>query len=238
MLISPGTPALPPSLISGTGGPCRRNSEAAMAKTAGDVFVETLLRWGVDTIFGLPGDGINGIMEALRKRQDRIRFVQVRHEEAAAFMACGYAKYTGRLGVCLATSGPGRHPSAQRAVRRQDGRRSRCWPSPAMHVPRSDRHPLPAGRRSRQAVQGRGRLQRADHGPGARRERRRPRLPHGAGATRRRAHHDSRSTSRSRTVDDDERSKRNVAGPHVRRAGAAGAACPSDDDARARPPRS
>ena len=66
-----------------------------------------LLGWGVDVIFGLPGDGINGIMEALRTRQDRIRFVQVRHEEAAAFMACGYAKFTGRLGVCLATSGPG-----------------------------------------------------------------------------------------------------------------------------------
>src|SRR5262249_27920850 len=57
--------------------------------------------------FGLPGDGINGIMEALRTRQERITFVQVRHEESAAFMACGYAKYTGGLGVCLATSGPG-----------------------------------------------------------------------------------------------------------------------------------
>jgi pyruvate dehydrogenase (quinone)/pyruvate oxidase len=58
-------------------------------------------------VFGLPGDGINGIMEALRRHQDRIRFVLVHHEEAAAFMACGYAKATGRLGVCLATSGPG-----------------------------------------------------------------------------------------------------------------------------------
>src|SRR5207302_7568176 len=58
-------------------------------------------------VFGLPGDGINGIVEALRKRQDRIRFIHVRHEEAAAFMACGYAKFTGKLGVCLATSGPG-----------------------------------------------------------------------------------------------------------------------------------
>ena len=78
-----------------------------MATTAADVLIETLLGWGVDVVFGLPGDGINGIMEALRTRQDRIRFVQVRHEEAAAFMACGYAKFTGRLGVCLATSGPG-----------------------------------------------------------------------------------------------------------------------------------
>src|SRR5215831_16539709 len=57
--------------------------------------------------FTLPGDGINGIMEALRVRRNNIRFVQVRHEESAAFMACAYAKLTGRLGVCLATSGPG-----------------------------------------------------------------------------------------------------------------------------------
>lgn len=78
-----------------------------MANTAADILIETIISWGVDTVFGLPGDGINGIMEALRTRQEQIRFVQVRHEEAAAFMACGYAKYTGRLGCCLATSGPG-----------------------------------------------------------------------------------------------------------------------------------
>jgi pyruvate dehydrogenase (quinone)/pyruvate oxidase len=78
-----------------------------MATTAADILVESLIKWGVDIVFGLPGDGINGIMEALRTRQDKIRFIQVRHEEAAAFMACGYAKFTGRLGVCLATSGPG-----------------------------------------------------------------------------------------------------------------------------------
>src|SRR6185437_15451675 len=65
------------------------------------------IQWDVDTIFGLPGDGINGIIEALRLRKDKIRFIQVRHEEAAAFNACAYAKWTGRLGVCLATSGPG-----------------------------------------------------------------------------------------------------------------------------------
>src|ERR1700693_569338 len=75
--------------------------------TAADVLVERLIDWEVEVIFGLPGDGINGIMEALRTRQDKITFVLVRHEEAAAFMACGYAKYTGQLGVCLATSGPG-----------------------------------------------------------------------------------------------------------------------------------
>jgi pyruvate dehydrogenase (quinone) len=78
-----------------------------MAMTTADLLVERLIDWGVDTIFGLPGDGVNGIFEALRTRQDRIRFVQVRHEEAAAFAACGYAKYSRRLGVCLATSGPG-----------------------------------------------------------------------------------------------------------------------------------
>src|SRR5438093_5349538 len=75
--------------------------------TAADVLVEALIDWGVEVIFGLPGDGINGIMESLRTHQEKIRFVQVRHEEAAAFMACGYAKFTGRLGVCVATSGPG-----------------------------------------------------------------------------------------------------------------------------------
>ncbi len=78
-----------------------------MAKTTGDVIVDKLIGWGVDTAFGLPGDGINGIFEALRKNKDRIRFIQCRHEEAAAFAACGYAKFTGRLGVCFATSGPG-----------------------------------------------------------------------------------------------------------------------------------
>src|SRR5437870_3072565 len=75
--------------------------------TAGEVLVERLIDWGVEVIFGLPGDGINGIMEALRIHQDNIRFIQVRHEESAAFMACGYAKFTGKLGACLATSGPG-----------------------------------------------------------------------------------------------------------------------------------
>src|SRR5947207_2055483 len=78
-----------------------------MAVTAADVLIDTIRDWGVDTIFGIPGDGINGIMEALRKREREIRFIQVRHEEAAAFMACAYAKFTGKLGVCLATSGPG-----------------------------------------------------------------------------------------------------------------------------------
>jgi pyruvate dehydrogenase (quinone) len=78
-----------------------------MAQNVADLLVERLIAWEVDTVFGFPGDGINGIFEALRVRQEKIKFIQVRHEEAAAFAACGYAKYTGRLGVCLATSGPG-----------------------------------------------------------------------------------------------------------------------------------
>ncbi len=75
--------------------------------TAADILIEVLIDWGVEVIFGLPGDGINGIMESLRTHEDKIRFIQVRHEEMAAFMASAYAKFTGELGVCLATSGPG-----------------------------------------------------------------------------------------------------------------------------------
>src|SRR5437879_4307886 len=78
-----------------------------MSTIASELLVERLAEWGVDTVFGLPGDGINGIMEGLRRHRDKVRFVLVQHEEAAAFMATGYAKLTGRLGVCLATSGPG-----------------------------------------------------------------------------------------------------------------------------------
>ena len=81
-------------------------SEYENMRTA-DILVDSLLDWKVDVIFGLPGDGINGFIEALRLRKNRIKFVLVRHEESAAFMACAYAKYTGKLGVCVATSGPG-----------------------------------------------------------------------------------------------------------------------------------
>jgi pyruvate dehydrogenase (quinone) len=78
-----------------------------MAAIAAEVLVARLADWGVDTVFGLPGDGINGIMEGLRRNSDKVRFVLVHHEEAAALMATAYAKATGRIGVCLATSGPG-----------------------------------------------------------------------------------------------------------------------------------
>jgi pyruvate dehydrogenase (quinone) len=78
-----------------------------VAEIVAEALIRRLADWGVDTVFGLPGDGINGIMEGLRRQQHRVRFVLVHHEEAAAFMATGYAKATGKLGVCLATSGPG-----------------------------------------------------------------------------------------------------------------------------------
>ena len=78
-----------------------------MAQTVGDFLVERLHAWGVRVIFGYPGDGINGVFGALNRAKTKIRFIQTRHEEMAAFMASAYAKFTGRLGVCIATSGPG-----------------------------------------------------------------------------------------------------------------------------------
>ncbi len=80
---------------------------AGADQTTADILVDVLIRWHVEVVFGIVGDGINSIIEALRKQQPRIRFIAVRHEEAAAFMASGYAKHTGKLGVCLATTGPG-----------------------------------------------------------------------------------------------------------------------------------
>src|ERR671927_42780 len=78
-----------------------------MSKTASDFLVDRLYQWGVRRIFGYPGDGINGVIGALGRAQDKINFVQARHEELAAFMACAHAKFTGEVGVCMATSGPG-----------------------------------------------------------------------------------------------------------------------------------
>ena len=75
--------------------------------TTADIMVETLIAWGATHCFGIVGDGINSIIEALRKRQDQIKYIGVRHEEAAAFMASGFAKHTGQLGVCVGTTGPG-----------------------------------------------------------------------------------------------------------------------------------
>jgi pyruvate dehydrogenase (quinone) len=82
-------------------------SQPAPDATTADILVETLVTWGVTHVFGIVGDGINPVIEALRKRQDQIQYIGVRHEEAAAFMASGFAKHTGKLGVCLGTTGPG-----------------------------------------------------------------------------------------------------------------------------------
>jgi pyruvate dehydrogenase (quinone) len=78
-----------------------------MASTVADFLLERLSAWGVHRIYGYPGDGINGLLGALDRAGDRFEFVQARHEEMAAFMACGHAKFTGEVGVCMATSGPG-----------------------------------------------------------------------------------------------------------------------------------
>src|SRR5438067_4128266 len=77
-----------------------------MAQTVGDFLLQRLHQWGVERIYGYPGDGINGIMGALG-RNSEMEFIQARHEELAAFMACAHAKFSGQIGVCLATSGPG-----------------------------------------------------------------------------------------------------------------------------------
>ncbi|MEA2481608.1 MAG: hypothetical protein QOJ07_3530, partial [Thermoleophilaceae bacterium] len=78
-----------------------------MAADVSDMLLDRLEAWGVRRLFGYPGDGINGVFGALRRAGDRFEFVQARHEEMAAFMACAHAKYTGELGVCISTSGPG-----------------------------------------------------------------------------------------------------------------------------------
>lgn len=106
MILLTGTPA---GAWSGTGGHISPMETLLheMKATAADKLVQVLEAWGVDTVFGLPGDGINGIMESLRKVREKIRFIQLRHESSAAFAAVGYAKFSGKLGVCLSTTGPG-----------------------------------------------------------------------------------------------------------------------------------
>src|SRR3954447_18959427 len=78
-----------------------------MSTKVSDYFVQRVHEWNIKRIFGFPGDGINGIMGALNRAKEKIDFIQVRHEEMAAFMACAHAKFTGEVGVCIATSGPG-----------------------------------------------------------------------------------------------------------------------------------
>jgi glyoxylate carboligase len=84
-----------------------RTEGIAMTQLVGDYLVRRLAEWGVKRVFGYLGDGINGVMGALGRHRRLIDFVQVRHEEMAALMACAHAKFTGEAGVCLATSGPG-----------------------------------------------------------------------------------------------------------------------------------
>lgn len=78
-----------------------------MAQTVSDFVIHRLHQWGIRLIYGYPGDGINGLMGALNRAQGHVDFVQTRHEEQAAFMACAHAKFTGEVGICMATSGPG-----------------------------------------------------------------------------------------------------------------------------------
>ncbi|HEX3933708.1 MAG TPA: thiamine pyrophosphate-requiring protein, partial [Puia sp.] len=78
-----------------------------MSQQVSDFLIDRISEWGISRIYGFPGDGINGLMGALNRAKDKMEFIQVRHEEMAAFMACGHAKFTGEVGVCMATSGPG-----------------------------------------------------------------------------------------------------------------------------------
>jgi pyruvate dehydrogenase (quinone) len=110
---SAGTAAAPASASSqlsdseSSDGVVRQPPQFAPDLTTADIIVESLISWGATHCFGVVGDGVNSIIEALRKRQDRIKYIGVRHEEAAAFMASGFAKHTGKLGVCVGTTGPG-----------------------------------------------------------------------------------------------------------------------------------
>jgi glyoxylate carboligase len=101
-----------------------------MSKTVGDFVVERLATWGVRTIFGYPGDGINGVLGALSRSKAGIEFIQVRHEEMAAFMASAHAKFTGQLGVCLSTGGPARRTWSPGCTTPR-WTTCRCWRSPA-----------------------------------------------------------------------------------------------------------
>ena len=151
-----------------------------------DIIVETLLAWGATHAFGIVGDGINTIIEALRERQDRIQYIGVRHEEAAAFMASGFAKHTGRLGVCVGTTGPGAvHLLNGLYDAHMDG-------APVVALTGLTFHDLlgtsiPAGHRHDQVDGARRALQRGGDRPAARHRGRESRLSSGAGRPRRRA---------------------------------------------------
>ena len=138
-----------------------------MGQIAAEALIGRLSAWGVDTVFGIPGDGINGIMEGLRRNADKIRFVLVHHEEAAAFMATAYAKATG---TAWRLSGDVRARAASICSTGSTTRSSttlRCWPSPACRRPRVLGTGLPAGGPPGPPVRRCGRVQPADHQPGA-----------------------------------------------------------------------
>lgn len=105
--LAPSAAVAQPLEVAGAVAPQPNPPGVGADRTTADIIVETLITWQVPVIFGMVGDGIGPLIEAISVRQDRIRYVGVRHEEAAAFMACGYAKHTGRLGACIATTGPG-----------------------------------------------------------------------------------------------------------------------------------
>ncbi len=144
--------------------------EMSTTKVGAEVMVERLIDWGVDTIFGLPGDGINGFMEALRKHQDRLRYVHVRHEEVAAMAAVGYAKFTGQPGRLFFYGRAGRHSHDERHSGFQI--RTSADPGDRRHgVPRSRRHELSPGCPYRSDRRAAVRLQRTHHGRAAHHER-------------------------------------------------------------------
>src|ERR671937_1008882 len=100
-------PRMPSCRRSPIQAPTPNRRRTSMSKTVSDFMLERLSEWGVRRVYGYPGDGINATLGALDRHDETIRFVQARHEEMAAFMACGHSKWTGEVGVCLATSGPG-----------------------------------------------------------------------------------------------------------------------------------
>ena len=169
-----------------------------MTTTAGDVLVETPARLGRGhRVRACPGTASTGSWRRCARGRTRSASSRSGTRRAAAFMACGYAKWTGRLGVCLATSGPGGiHLLNGLYDAKLDGAPVLAITGLQFHDLIGDLHP--AGRRARQAVHGRGRLQRADHGAGACAQRGRARLPHGASLSRRGAcHHAGRPAVRA-----------------------------------------
>jgi len=132
-----------------------------MAMTVGDYLIERLYQWGVRRIYGYPGDGINGVFGALNRANEKIRFIQARHEEMAAFMASADAKFSGGLGVCIATSGPG---ATHLLTGLYDARMDHMPLAITGQQARTAGRALPAGSRSGIDVQGRRRRLRAAGG--------------------------------------------------------------------------